>query len=54
MLKRRIDNGESSDEVLPKTIIKIVKKIEELSYARAIWAVVLLAWNVYRVTTAKD
>jgi predicted RND superfamily exporter protein len=31
-LKRRVDDGESSEGVLPKTIIKIVKKIEELSY----------------------
>lgn len=31
-LKRRVDDGESSEGVLPKTIIEIVKKIEELSY----------------------
>ena len=30
-LKRRVDDGESPEEVLPRTIIKIVKKIEELS-----------------------
>jgi len=36
VLKRRVDNGESSEEVLPKTIIKIVKKIEELSYSGSI------------------
>jgi predicted ATP-dependent endonuclease of OLD family len=29
-LKRRVDDGESSEEVLPKTIIKIVKKIKAL------------------------
>lgn len=32
-LKRRVDDGESSEEVLPKTIINIVKKIKELSYS---------------------
>ena len=32
-LKRRVDNGETPEEVLPTTIIKIVKKIEELSYS---------------------
>ena len=32
-LKRRVDDGESSEEVLPKTIIKIVKKIKGLSYS---------------------
>jgi len=35
-LKRRVDNGKSPEEVLPKTIIKIVKKIEELSYSGSI------------------
>lgn len=35
-LKRRVDDGESSGEVLPKTIIKIVKKIQELSYSGSI------------------
>jgi len=35
-LKRRVDDGESSEEVLPKTIIKIVKKIKELSYSGSI------------------
>jgi len=35
-LKRRVDDGESSEEVLPKTIIKIVKKIEKLSYSGSI------------------
>jgi predicted ATP-dependent endonuclease of OLD family len=35
-LKRRVDEGESSEGVLPKTIIKIVKKIEELSYSGSI------------------
>ncbi|MCD6317687.1 AAA family ATPase [Candidatus Aerophobetes bacterium] len=32
-LKQRVDDGESAEEVLPKTIIKIVKKIEKLSYS---------------------
>lgn len=36
-LKRRVDDGESSEGVLPKTIIKIVKKIEELSYFGSIF-----------------
>jgi putative ATP-dependent endonuclease of OLD family len=31
-LKRRVDDGKLPEETLPKTIIKIVKKIEELSY----------------------
>lgn len=35
-LKRRVDDGESSEEVLPKTIIKIVKKIKEVSYSGSI------------------
>ncbi len=35
-LKQRVDNGESPEEVLPKTIIKIVKKIKELSYSDSI------------------
>lgn len=35
-LKRRVDNGESSEEILPKTIIKIVKKIKGLSYSGSI------------------
>jgi len=35
-LKRRVDDGESSEEVLPKTIITIVKKIKELSYSGSI------------------
>jgi predicted ATP-dependent endonuclease of OLD family len=35
-LKRRVDDGGSSEEVLPKTIINIVKKIEELSYSGSI------------------
>jgi len=35
-LKRRIDNGESPEDVLPETIIKIVKKIQELSYSGSI------------------
>jgi predicted ATP-dependent endonuclease of OLD family len=35
-LKRRVDEGESSEGVLPKTIIKIVKKIAELSYSCSI------------------
>lgn len=35
-LKWRVDNGESPEEVLPKTIIKIVKKVEELSYSGSI------------------
>jgi putative ATP-dependent endonuclease of OLD family len=35
-LKRRVDNGESPEEVLPKTIIKIVKKIKEVSYLGSI------------------
>ena len=35
-LKRRIDNGESPEEVLPKTIIKIVEKTKELSYSASI------------------
>jgi len=35
-LKRRIDNGKSPEEVLPKTIIKIVEKIKELSYSGSI------------------
>jgi len=30
ILKRRVDNGKSSEEVLPKTILKIVEKIKEL------------------------
>ena len=32
-LKRRVDEGKSSEEVLPKTIIKIVQKIKGLSYS---------------------
>jgi len=36
MLKRRVDNGESSEEVLPKTIMNIVKKIKELTYSGSI------------------
>ena len=35
-LKHRIDNGESPEVVFPKTIIKIVKKIKELSYSGGI------------------
>ena len=35
-LKRRVDNGESPEEVLPKTIIRVVKKVEELSYNSSI------------------
>jgi len=35
-LKRRIDNGESPEDVLPETIIKIVEKIKELSYSSSI------------------
>jgi predicted ATP-dependent endonuclease of OLD family len=35
-LKHRIDNGELPEVVLPKTIIKIVKKIKELSYSGGI------------------
>ncbi|MGH7909736.1 MAG: TOPRIM nucleotidyl transferase/hydrolase domain-containing protein, partial [Thermodesulfobacteriota bacterium] len=35
-LKRRVDDGESSGEVLPETIIKIVKKIRDLSYSGSI------------------
>ncbi len=35
-LKRRIDCGESPEKVLPKTLIKIVKKIEELKYTGSI------------------
>jgi len=35
-LKQRVDNGESPEEVLPKTIIKIVQKIKELSYSGSI------------------
>ncbi len=31
-LKQRVDNGESPEEVIPETIIKIVKKIKDLSY----------------------
>jgi len=31
-LKRRVDDGKSPEEVLPKTIINIVKEIKELSY----------------------
>jgi len=36
-LKRRVDNGESPEEVLPKTIIKIVEKIKEVSYTEGIF-----------------
>ena len=36
MLKRRVDIGESPEEVLPRTIIKIVKEIKELSYSDSI------------------
>jgi len=32
-LKWKVDNGEPSAEVLPKTIIKIVEKIKDLSYS---------------------
>ena len=32
-LKQRVDNGKSPEEVLPETIIKIVKKIKDLSYS---------------------
>jgi len=32
-LKRRVDNGETPEEVLPKTIIDIIKKIKDLSYS---------------------
>jgi len=35
-LKRRVDNGESPEEILPKTIIEIVKKIKESSYSSSI------------------
>jgi predicted ATP-dependent endonuclease of OLD family len=35
-LKRRIDNGETPEDVLPKTIIKIVEKVKELSYSGSI------------------
>lgn len=35
-LKERVDNSESPEEVLPETIIKIVKKIEDLSYSGSI------------------
>jgi hypothetical protein len=35
-LKLRVDNGKSPEEVLPKTIIKIVEKIKELSYSGSI------------------
>ena len=35
-LKRRVDNGESPEAVLPKTIIKIVEKIKEVSYMEGI------------------
>lgn len=35
-LKKRVDNGESTEAVLPKTIIKIVKK-KELSYSGSIF-----------------
>ncbi|MBA7642909.1 hypothetical protein ES703_50618 [subsurface metagenome] len=35
-LKQRVDDGESSEEVLPKTIIKIVQKIKGLSYSGSI------------------
>lgn len=35
-LKRRVDNGESPEEVLPKTIIKIVEKIKEFLYSGSI------------------
>jgi len=31
-LKHRIDNGESPEEVLPKTIIKIIKEINDLAF----------------------
>ena len=31
-LKRRVDNGKSPEEVLPKTIIKIVERIKNLSF----------------------
>jgi len=35
-LKMRVDNGESPEKVLPKTIIEIIKKIKELSYSSSI------------------
>lgn len=35
-VKRRIDDGKSSEEALSKTIIKIVEKIKELSYSGSI------------------
>jgi len=35
-LKRRIDDGKSSEETLSKTIINIVEKIKELSYSGSI------------------
>jgi len=35
-LKQRVDDGESAEEILPKTIIKIVEKIKELSYSGSI------------------
>lgn len=35
-LKRRVGNGKVPEEVLPKTIIKIVKKIKEFSYSDSI------------------
>ena len=35
-LKQRVDNGEPHAEVLPKTIIKIVEKIKNLSYSGSI------------------
>ena len=35
-LKRRINDGKSSEEALSKTIIKIVEKIKELSYSGSI------------------
>ncbi|MBA7493096.1 hypothetical protein ES702_03651 [subsurface metagenome] len=35
-LKQRVNNGEPPAEVLPKTIVKIVKRIEDLSYSGSI------------------
>lgn len=36
-LKKRVDNGESHDEVLPKTIIEIIKKMKGLHYFGSIF-----------------
>ncbi len=35
-LKKRIDEGESPDDVLPETIIEIIKKVKKLSYSGSI------------------